>query len=229
MITEQNKVKRMQKAKILLKRFTKRTLQKVVYSDEKILIVEEAHNPQNMRIWGKKVCSFTSKKTFIQKIQKPGSVMVWAGICATGKTPLHFVRPQAKINAEYYQEHILKNCLLPWSEKHFKKQHWTFQQDSAPAHKGKSTIMFCKNHFPDLISPDEWPFSSPDLNPLDYSVWSYLESKVSATPHSSIKGLKLALIKAWNQLSVNQLRDMVENFPIWLGKLIKANGDVFEK
>jgi hypothetical protein len=30
--------------------------------------------------------------------------MVWGGVCASGKTPLHFVQPQAKINASYYQE-----------------------------------------------------------------------------------------------------------------------------
>ena len=32
---------------------------------------------------------------------------------------------------------------------------------------------------------DEWPPSSPDLNPLDFSIWSILEANVNKTPHKS--------------------------------------------
>lgn len=229
MITQINMAKRVQKARKLLKHFNKKTLQNVLFSDEKLFTVSEVYNTQNIRIWGKNVASFQPNQRFIRKVQKPASIMVWGGICATGKTKLHFVDPKAKINAEYYQNHILKEVVLPWSQKHFKDQHWTFQQDSAPAHKAKDTIQFCKNNFPDIITPEEWPASSPDLNPLDYSIWSVLEAKVCATPHRSISSLKLALVKAWNEIPNNQLRKVVQNFPKRLRKVIASNGDVFEK
>jgi hypothetical protein len=87
-----------------------------------------------------------------------------------GKHPLHFVAPQVKINAEYYLKQVLEGVLLPWSKKNFKNQSWTFQQDSAPAHKVNSTIEFCKNHFPDVITPEEWSASSNVLKPIDYSI-----------------------------------------------------------
>ena len=31
---------------------------------------------------------------------------------------------------------------------------------------------------PDFIEPDNWPPNSPDLNVLDYHVWSALQQKV---------------------------------------------------
>ncbi|XP_054718970.1 vacuolar protein sorting-associated protein 53 homolog [Uloborus diversus] len=37
---------------------------------------------------------------------------------------------------------------------------------------------WCRTHFPDFISSAEWPPYSPDLNPMDYSVWSILEAKI---------------------------------------------------
>jgi hypothetical protein len=68
------------------------------FSDKKIFTVEQAYNPQNNRLWGKKLSSFKSHQRYVHRVQKPGSVMVWGGVCASGKTPLHFVQPQAKIN-----------------------------------------------------------------------------------------------------------------------------------
>ncbi|KIH64570.1 hypothetical protein ANCDUO_05120 [Ancylostoma duodenale] len=37
---------------------------------------------------------------------------------------------------------------------------------------------WCKTNLTDFISFDEQLANSPDLNPMDYSVWSILESRV---------------------------------------------------
>ena len=67
---------------------------------------------------------------------------------------------------------------------------WIFQQDSAPSHKAKATQEWCRTHFPDFITTDEWSPCSPDLNPLDFSVWSILEERVSGTSLYSVEDLK---------------------------------------
>ncbi|GFV45940.1 hypothetical protein TNCV_1977761 [Trichonephila clavipes] len=54
---------------------------------------------------------------------------------------------------------------------------WTFQQCSALVHKAKKTQEWCKASFPDMISSEECPTYTPALNPMDYSVWSILESR----------------------------------------------------
>ncbi|TMS32477.1 hypothetical protein L596_000307 [Steinernema carpocapsae] len=48
-----------------------------------------------------------------------------------------------------------------------------------------------------------WPPHSPDLNPLDFSVWSILGEKISGKRFETVKSLKCALQKAWKEISRN--------------------------
>ncbi|PIC13553.1 hypothetical protein B9Z55_027666 [Caenorhabditis nigoni] len=107
-----------------------------------------------------------------------------------------------KINQKYYVEEILEKHVLPWAQNHFGQKKYIFQQDGAPAHTAKMAQKWCKDHFPAFIPKDEWPASSPDLNPLDYSVWGVLQNKVCARPHANIEALKKSLTEEWDKLSV---------------------------
>ena len=64
--------------------------------------------------------------------------------------------------------------------------YWCFQQDSAPALKAVICQNYCRRHLPDFISTIEWPPSSPDLNPLDYSILGILEARVNSIRHTSL-------------------------------------------
>ena len=86
LLTEQNKQVRVQRCRLLLRRAAG---PEILFSDEKA-----AHNHQNDRIWASE--SPLSDK-IVTHSQHPQSVMVWAGICASGKTPLVFVDPGVKI------------------------------------------------------------------------------------------------------------------------------------
>ena len=154
--------------------------------------------------------------------------MVWAGICASGKTPLIFVEAGVKINQEVYRRDILEAVVLPWAQQHFGDQEWTFQQDSAPAHRAKATQDWCKAHFPLFITSQEWPPYSPDLNPLDYSVWSILEARVCATRHPTLDSLKRALCREWDKITPEELRPIAQNFVKRLRLCIRAKGSHFE-
>ncbi|GFW91682.1 DDE_3 domain-containing protein [Trichonephila clavipes] len=63
-------------------------------------------------------------------------------------------------------------------------------RNSEPAHKGKKTQERCKANFPDMISSVEWSPYQPDLNRMDYSVWSVLESRTCTKPHKALGSLK---------------------------------------
>ena len=138
--------------------------------------------------------------------------MVWAGITSTGRTPLVFIDQGVKINTEKYIEDILEHALEPWATKHFEGRHWVFQQDSAPAHRAKTTQNWLKYHFPDTIYPLEWPASSPDWNPMDFSIWSILESRTCAKPHKNLKALKNSLEREWKRIPQEVLSAAAENF-----------------
>ena len=116
----------------------------------------------------------------------------------------------------------------PWAQDHFKDHHWVFQQDSAPAHRAKEMQAWIRCQFPALITAAEWPPYSPDLNPMDYSVWSILEQKVCSTKHSSVESLKQSLEKEWDAISTDTLRKIVDSFPKRLVACAKAKGGYFE-
>uniref|UniRef100_A0A914D0Q5 Transposase n=1 Tax=Acrobeloides nanus TaxID=290746 RepID=A0A914D0Q5_9BILA len=98
---------------------------------------------------------------------------------------------------------------------------WCFQQDGAPGHKAIEAQQFLSENCPDFIKVNihwrcadgEWPLSSLDLNPLDYAVWSILEEKACAKPHTTVESLKRALIKAWDEISVDTLKKIMDDFP----------------
>ncbi|CAM2726997.1 unnamed protein product [Rotaria socialis] len=51
---------------------------------------------------------------------------------------------------------------------------WTFQQDGARSHIHHLTQGWCRKHFPPFPDQYEWPPNSPDLNSLDYCIWTDL-------------------------------------------------------
>ena len=159
--------------------------------------------------------------------QHPQSVMVWGRICATGKTPLIFVDESVKINAEVYRREILESVVLPWSLQHFDGD-WLFQQDSAPAHRARTTVQWISDHFPGFITPREWPPYSPDLNPMDYSVWSILEARACAKPHKSLEALRRSLTEQWDKITVEEVRAIAQNFTKRLKLCTKAEGSHFK-
>ena len=197
----------------------------MLFLDEKIFTIEAVHNHHNDRIWATE----SPGSAIVARSQHPVSVMVWGGICESVKTPLVFVEQGVKINKDVYRQQILVDVVEPWAQQHFNNRPWIFQQDSAPAHRAREVQDWCHAHFPDFISAAEWPPYSPDLNPMDYSVWSILEARACAKPHKNLASLCNALTEEWNKISVPELRAIVGNFTKRLRMCIKAKGGHFEK
>uniref|UniRef100_A0A914BVW0 Uncharacterized protein n=1 Tax=Acrobeloides nanus TaxID=290746 RepID=A0A914BVW0_9BILA len=59
-------------------------------------------------------------------------------------------------------------------------------------------------------------------------VWSILEEKACPKPHPNVESLKRALLKAWDEIDVETLAKIVDNFPKRLEKCVAANGGHFE-
>uniref|UniRef100_A0A914E7I6 Tc1-like transposase DDE domain-containing protein n=1 Tax=Acrobeloides nanus TaxID=290746 RepID=A0A914E7I6_9BILA len=138
-----------------------------------------------------------------------------------------FVKEGVKINRWNYME-MLEELLLPWASDLFGDEEWCFQQDSDSAHKANEIQDWLSEHCPDcdFITREEWPPNSPDLNSLDYAVWSIMEEKACAKPHKDVESLKRALIKASDEINV--LEKIVDNFPKRLKACVEAKGGHFE-
>jgi len=114
------------------------------------------------------------------------------GVSALGRTNLHFVDPGVKVNGQYYQDILLTRDLPPDIKQY--SNYFTFQQDGAPAHRARETVELLKVETPDFIPPNLWPPKSPDLNPVDYKIWSLLQERVYKTSIKRKKGKKCIYI-----------------------------------
>lgn len=222
------KAKRLARAKLLRGKLREGTLRNIVFSDEKLFTVQASFNQQNDRVLSCNRQSIPEDHGRVFRTQKPASVMVWAAVSESGKSPLVFVPQGVKINREVYIRDILEASLKPWAANHFRDQHWTFQQDGATSHTARETQQWCQNNCPGFITKEEWPPSSPDLNPLDYSLWSVLESKVCSVPHRSIDHLKRDLVRAWQRIPDDVVFAAVGDFRRRLTATVQAKGGHFE-
>lgn len=227
-LTELQTSARMTKCRALLRRFANGRHREILFTDEKLFAIEQKLNHQNDRQLLPTGSGTDPARKRVTRSQFPASVMAWGGVCATGKTPLIFIERGVKINAQIYQDVVLRDTVVPWADAHFGKRDWVFQQDGATAHSALTTQALCSELFPSFISKTEWPANSPDLNPMDYSIWSILESKVCTRRYSSLEALKRDLTKAWDEIDDATLTAIADNFPKRLKACIAAGGGHFE-
>jgi len=102
------------------------------------------------------------------EIAKCQQVIVSVGVSRMGKTDIVFVEPGAKVNSEYYCQHVLGGDLLPEIRAICQRYSWTLQQDGAPSHTARNTLtyIYLRRENVTFIEPDMWPPNSPDLIPV---------------------------------------------------------------
>ena len=99
---------------------------------------------------------------------------------------------------------MLKDEMLPWVKKTIENSGMILQQDGTTSHIAKTVQSWCKENFMVFWSKEFWPPSSPDLNLMDFGVWSMLEHKACASD-KNIDALKHSLEKSWNEISPETL------------------------
>jgi hypothetical protein len=196
----------------------------VVYSDEKQFTISQKHNRQNDRILAPSKKDVPEGCGKVARQKKAASVMVWVAVSANWKSDLVFL--EGKVNAETYQRCVLNGHVLAAARGHFRNTRWTFTQDGAPAHTARSTRQwFQDNNVPCVVN---WPPSSPDLNPLDFSLWNELEAKACSQHHATVNSLKEALVKAWQDIKQATIAKTCRAVPKRIRQVIQAEGEHIE-
>ena len=128
----------------------------------------------------------------VMKTNFPATVMVFSEVSSEGHImPPYIFEVGLKVNTKVYLD-VLKSAVIPWCNQVAGGRPWLWQQDSAPVHKSKETLAWLQKESYDFVPFSHWPPSSPDLNPLDYFVWSYVENITNMTSHNT----KASLISA---------------------------------
>ena len=143
------------------------------------------------------------------------------------KGRLHFIPDKAKVNAQLYVETLLprliEDCKSDLSSGFISSR--TVRLLTARLAQG-----FIATNCSEFIGNDEWPPSSPDLNPLDYHVWvAMLERYKTFHPKpKNIDELKKVLQLIWNQLPQDSINKAILSFTKRLRACVKARGGDFE-
>ena len=142
-----------------------------------------------------------------------------------GKTDPLFIEKGVKIDTDAYLE-MVKSGYLPDMTMIARGDDFVFMQDGAPSHTSKKTMTWLKDNMSAVLPA--WPPSSCDLNPLDYSIWSILESKVAEMEPKTELDLRCAVKQACRNLDQDVVRRAIDQFVPRLKHCVAAGGAQFE-
>ena len=232
-LTDTHRQRRQVLAEALYARFhlgrARRSWKNVWFSDEASISLMQPVNTQNCRIY--RAVQFKSlipdEDLLVEQDRQGPSVMVYAAISWHGKTPLFYA--EGRINHVKYQ-HMLSEHVFPAIRNQMGEQPWTWQQDGATPHTATVTQQWLQNECPDFIKKDAWPAKSPDLNPMDYGMWGILTSKVARLRNElrTTDDLKRILTLAWDDITMEDVRNTCANWGKRLQAVQSANGGYFE-
>jgi inhibitor of nuclear factor kappa-B kinase subunit alpha len=103
-----------------------------------------------------------------------------------------------------------------------------FQQDSAPSHTASTTQEWLAENFHDHVTPNIWPPSSPDLNPLDYYVWGVVERETNKHAHNTKDSLKAAIGDIMANINKDHLINACSRFRSRIEAVIEVEGGFIE-
>ncbi|CAF1254278.1 unnamed protein product [Didymodactylos carnosus] len=195
-----------------------------------IFDINGVYNSQNDRIWAVDRAQADTKGGRKQVQQFPQKVMVWLGACSKGVTPLVILdrKPKPKsdkgtVDHVRYIQEVLPVALAYGNEVF--GDHWMFQQDGAGAHKHQLTQNWCRDHFPSFITEDRWPANSPDLNPLDYSIWDEFVHAINWGKVTSKKTLIEELKRAVRKIRPKIVLESCNSWTVRLLNVCKNDGN----
>jgi hypothetical protein len=229
-LTEANKLTRFTRAQQLLNKYPSSLVSFIWFTDEKLFTVAPPVNLQNDRLYatqGTRKKQLPADRLLKTRSHFSKSVMVSVGVSAIGCTELIFIEPGVKINGAFCRDVLLTQHLLP-AIREVSGEFFIFQQDSAPSHRARETVELLQRSTPDFITPLQWPPNSPDLNPVDYKIWSVLQERVYRNRIRDVNHLKERLVEEWSLFDQSIVDLAVKEWRDRLRACIQAEGGHFE-
>ena len=190
------------------------------FSDEKNFCQDQRFNRQNQR-W---IAACPGDVIRVMKTKFPQTVMVFEVISSEGDVmPPHIFDVGLKVNTEVYLQ-VMNDVVLPWIRNVAGDRPWVWQQDSAPAHVSKRSISWLKENCFDFVDKTHWPPNSPNLNPLDYFLWGYLELRTNKEPHNTKDALIAAISREAAEIPPGLVRNACARFRGRIEAVLASDG-----
>ena len=156
------------------------------------------------------------------------SVMVCLGLSYRGKGALHFVPAGTKVNSAEYLNIIKTRYEPDIYNLYGVRPDCVFQQDGASSHTANAVQDYCRSKFPKFWGKNSWPPNSPDLNPLDYFCWGYLQQEVTKKKPKCLDSLKLAIWQSSLTIPEEMVKRAISGFPKRVRHCVASGGGPFK-
>jgi hypothetical protein len=224
-----SKEKRLEKCRNLVNLLkTKKPI--ILFSDEKVFDVDSVSNSRLDRyVSAQKMEEVPDNIKYKFQTKHPASTMMFGLVSSDGKKmPPVFFPAGTKVNSEEYIN-VLQIHVLPWIRKNYGLgADYVLQQDGAPCHTSRRTQAWLKDNGVKFWPKEIWPPNSPDLNPLDYSIWAYVARKACRQPHGNIESLQKSIRSAWRSMSPSYIRATCTRFRPRLEAVVANEGGHIE-
>lgn len=182
----------------------------VIFSDEKKFSLD---GPDGWRYYVS-----DERKSLPKRQGGGGGVMVWAGFSAVGKTEIAFLN--GRQNSECYIK-TRHEYLLPFIAANH-DEGYIYQQDNASIYTSKRTKDWMDGVNLALM---DWPALSPDSNPME-NLWAMMVREIykDFKVYDNVSELKLAIKAAWDKLSSEALKKLVDSMPTRCFLVAMKNG-----
>lgn len=199
----------------------------IIWSDESMVNRNGIFNRKNVHYWSKE-----NPRVFKEsRHQYRFGFNMWAGILGTRIIGPFFY--QHNLTSEHYLN-LLQNDLeealdnLPLAEQ---RDTW-FQQDGAPAHNSRVVREYISARFPEksisTYSVTPWPARSPDLTPLDFFLWGYIENCVYKQNFETEEELRQLVLAAFHSVTPQMLTNVLNNTVLRSYLCLENDGNHFE-
>ena len=222
LLTDEHREKRSKFSNWTRTHFRKEDTMNILFSDEKLFDIDGICNSQTDRVWAVNRAEADEQGGVKRKRKFPQKVMVWLAVCSKGVSPI-VIFDKGTVNHDRYIWEVLP-VALKYGNKTLGTR-WTFQQDGAMPHVHHLTQQWCRDNFPSFIDKEHWPPNSPDLNPLDYSIWDELGHAVNWDKVTSKTTLIVEVKRALAKIRQEVVFESCASWTNRLYRLSKNGGD----
>ena len=229
-LTPRQREGRESKGQTILNQLKRDAVGKVrIFSDEKDFHVDKFMNRRNHHIIAKSAKVMDPKKRFVGKSKFPKKAMMFGYVGSDG-TAFPPVWVKGNVDARQYK-FILIRHVFPNLDQTYGMGNYIWSQDGASCHTTNDILAYLERQLGSkgFWSKGIWPANSPNLNPLDFSIWNYIEERACNVPHNSVDSLGASVEREWAAMSKDYIRDCCSGFRHCVEVMIAAERGVFEK
>ena len=155
------------------------------------------------------------------KTKFPATVMVFGVVSSEGHIMPPHIFESLKVNTKVYLD-VLKSVVIPWCNQVAGGSR-TRHRPTSPKRPRLGFRRSTTTLYPALTAP-----SSPDLNLLDYFIWSYVENITNMTSHNTKASLIAAIHRVFAELPPALAEKACSQFRIRIEVVIEAEGGYIE-